>query len=536
MMSTWKRWLSVGMLALGGCGDPGLDNPEGADPDEITGANAVARTITLKGYVLVEPGASASTILETVRQQTRTFFGPLRNDLVGLDDREVRNVDPATFVREPVTVVDTDDPMAATRMMLRVRYTYTGRAVLDRSLSSRRSLSTVALMGNWASNGREILQACVADSHDRELGASNLWYTFDPDHCRSMIDREVRAIDAATRKLTDRRTQVSALEAARRFLPTTATLATIRSNVTRYPEYDRLLGASDPSKTDLHVYAFFGVIGERESNPRDDGYVEMMYVLRNILRAQPGARFEAPSGTGSLTDLRVGGTMVPGATERQVVEWALGASAPSGVTSTALRQAILDVWKTRTINLTVPMTVTSGGRSHPLNVRVHTYYGDEGSAWSASARARYIDAWRNADVFIYSGHSHLGSGPLDPGNFTMSDFPNRYQIMMVNSCVSYNYYNTGFHRLHPGGTRNLDMVVNGLEALSDNGHAVSNLITSLIAGQGLSWGQVLRRMVATVPELGLYDYDPLRVVDGETDNTYTPSSRPLTLTPAATSR
>jgi hypothetical protein len=206
------------------------------------------------------------------------------------------------------------------------------------------------------------------------------------------------------------------------------------------------------------------------------------------------------------------------------------------VSSTALRQAILDVWKTRTINLTVPMTVTSGGRSHPLNVRVHTYYGDEGSAWSASARARYVDAWRNADVFVYSGHSHLGSGPLDPGNFTMSDFPNRYQIFMVNSCVSYNYYNTGFHRLHPGGTRNLDMVINGLEALSDDGHAVSNLITSLIAGQGLSWGQVLRRMVATVPNLGLYDYDPLRVVDGETDNTYTPSSRAITLTPATTSR
>jgi hypothetical protein len=164
-------------------------------------------------------------------------------------------------------------------------------------------------------------------------------------------------------------------------------------------------------------------------------------------------------------------------------------------------------------------------------VRLHAYYGDEGSAWSQQARARYLDAWRNADVFIYSGHSHLGSGPLDPTNFRTSDFPNRYQIMMVNSCVSYNYYNTGFQALHPGGTRNLDMVVNGLEALSDDGHSVSTLITSLISGQQLNWAQVMSRMVANIPSLDLEDYDPLRVVDGETDNTYTPTRTPMTITP-----
>jgi hypothetical protein len=103
--------------------------------------------------------------------------------------------------------------------------------------------------------------------------------------------------------------------------------------------------------------------------------------------------------------------------------------------------------------------------------------------------------------------------------------------MMVNSCVSYNYYNTGFQALHPGGTRNLDMVVNGLEALSDDGHSVSTLITSLVSGQQLNWAQVMSRMVANIPALGLEDYDPLRVVDGETDNTYTPTRTPMTITP-----
>lgn len=532
-VSMGGRWLGAVLLGALGCGDAGLDEPAEVDPDEITGAHAVARTITLNGYVLVAPSASASTILATVRQQTRTFFGPLRNSLVGLDDREVNNVDPATFVREPVTVVDTANPAAATRPMLRVRYTYTGRAVADNSLSSRRTLSTVALVGDWSTGGQEILQRCVPDEHDREFGTSNLWYTFDAASCRPMIDAEVRAIDAESRKLTNRGNQVSAVEAARRFLPVTARLATIRAPQTpRYPEYDRLFGAGDPTKTELHVYAYFGVIGERESDPTDDGYREMMFVLRNVLRAQTGARFEAPSGTGALTDVRVNGTAVPRATERQVVDWALGATPPSGVSGTALRQAIIDLWKARSINVAIPMTVRAGTSSHPLTVRLHAYYGDEGSAWSTQARARYLEAWRNADVFIYSGHSHLGSGPLDPTNFRSSDFPNRYQIMMVNSCVSYNYYNTGFQALHPGGTRNLDMVVNGIEALSDDGHAVSTLITSLIAGQGLNWAQVMSRMVANIPSLGLDDYDPLRVVDGETDNTYTPTRTPITLTPA----
>lgn len=530
---SWRRgaWLVAGALALGGCGDAAVDEAP-ADPDEITGANAVARTITLKGYVLVETGASASTILETVRQQTRTYFGPLKALNIGLDDREVRNVDERTFVREPVTVIDTDRPGDTGRPMLRVRYTYTGRAVVTNTLASKRTIQVTALTGSWSSAGGDILAACVSSAHDREFGTSNLWYTFEPEACRDWIDREVREIDAASRKLTSRATQVSAREAARRFLPVTAQLAAIRGqNVTRYPEYDRLLGTSDPTKTELHAYAFFGVIGDRESDPTDDGYREMMYVLRNFVRAQPAARFDAPGGTGPLTALTVAGRALPSVTERQAIDWALGAAPPSGVSATALRQAILDVWKARYVNVSVPMTVTAGGRSHPLTVRLHAYYGDEGSAWSATARARYVDAWRNADVFVYSGHSHLGSGPLDPSNFRMADFPNRYQIMMINSCVSYNYYNAGFYPLHPGGSRNLDMVVNGIEALSDNGHAVSTLLTTLVAGQPYSWAQVTQRMVATIPELGLYDYDPLRIADGETDNTYSPRTTPFTLAP-----
>ncbi len=536
--SWWVRsMMAAGVVcSMGACAPDDAAGDGTADPDEITGQNAVGRTMTLTGYVLVQPGASDSTILEAVRRQTRSVFGPLRNLQASLDDREVRSVDASTFRRETVSVVDTANPSAPARPMLRVRYTYTGRGVVHKSMASRRSLSTTVLFGDYYPIASDVISTCTDDPEAREFGASGLWYMFNPgvSSCRRAIDAEVSAISDAQRKLTDRRTQVSAVEAARRYLPVSVKLETIRAPRTvAYPEYDQLLGATDPSKRDLNIYAFFGVIGEREADPNDEGYREMFHVLQSVTAAYPNARFDAPSPATSLLDIRVGGAAVANATYPNVIRWALGGSAPSGVSATALRQAILDVWKTRTINVTIPMTVTVRGQSRPLDVHLRAYYGDEGSAYSSEARQRYVSAWRDADVFIYSGHSHLGSGPLDPANYRASDFPNRYQIMLINSCVSFNYYNRDFYPLHPGGSAKLDMVVNGVEALGDNGWAVSHLVTGLLAPQRKSWIEVLRGMVATVPEIGLYDYDPLRIVDGETDNTYRPTTTPVTLAPRA---
>ncbi len=528
---TWARAAAAAgvVLSLGGCAPEDTSGADAVDPDEITGQNAVGRTMTMTGHVLVSPTASESTIVEAVRRQTRTVFGPLRSINASLDDREVRTIDARTFVREMVQVVDTENPSAAPRPMLRVRYTYTGRGVVHKSMASRRSLSSTTLFGDYYGQATEIIAQCTDDPHAREFGASGLWYMFNPtvSGCASRIRAEVSAIDGATRKLSDRRTQVSAVEAARRFLPVTIKLEAIRgARTTTYPEYDHLLGARDPSKREAHVYAFLGVIGDREDDPTDDGYREMFYFLRNVLRAYPNARFDAPSPTANLLDIRVNGAAVPNATHANVIEQAL-----SSASSLDLRRAILGVWKRRTINLTVPLTVTVNGASRPFDLRVHAYYGDEGGAFSGEARQRYVSAWRDADVFIYSGHSHLGSGPLDPSNYRASDFPDRYQIMLINSCVSFNYYNRDFYPLHPGGSAKLDMVVNGIEAYSDNGHAISSLVTTLFNGQQQNWRGVLGAMVANEPSIGLYDYDPMRVVDGETDNAFSPSTTRITLAP-----
>ncbi len=509
------------------------EETEGADPDAITSASAVARTLTLNGYVYLPVGSSETTIVEAVRRQTRSSFGPLRNLKIGLDDREVRTIDTNTFVRDTVTVVDTDHPGSATRQMLRVRYRYQDRAVVDNSLSRRRSIPTTVLLGDYMPHGSELIDQCTDDPEAREFGASGLWYMFNPgvESCQARIRQEVSIVSYNSRLLTDRRTQVSATEVNRLFLPVTVTLAAIRAPQTpKYPEYDRLLGAGDARKTEMNVYAFFGVIGESETSPSDEGYLEMMRVLRTFLQAYPRAQFTSLSPTGNLLDIRVGGTLVPNATYTNVLNWAIDGRAPTGFSITALRTAIASVWRRRTIQLSVPMTVTAGGSSHPLSVNLRAYYGNEGDAWSPDARRRYVSAWRDADVFIYSGHSHLGSGPLDPGNFSASDFPDRYQIMMINSCVSYNYYNAGYYPLHPGGTANLDMVVNGTEALGDNGWAVSRFILGLVNGRQQSYIDLMRSMIATDLSIGLDHYDPLRVADGELDNRYSPTRTPITLT------
>ena len=52
----------------------------------------------------------------------------------------------------------------------------------------------------------------------------------------------------------------------------------------------------------------------------------------------------------------------------------------------------------------------------------------------------------------------------DPDNFKSTRFPGSYQLFWFDSCVSYNYYEKDFFTLKEGGSKNLDLITNGLEA------------------------------------------------------------------------
>ena len=61
-----------GLLAAvftNGCGSSAAPDAQTDDPDEVVGANAVARTATIKSYVLVRPGASDFEISKLISQQ-----------------------------------------------------------------------------------------------------------------------------------------------------------------------------------------------------------------------------------------------------------------------------------------------------------------------------------------------------------------------------------------------------------------------------------------------------------------------------------
>ena len=140
---------------------------------------------------------------------------------------------------------------------------------------------------------------------------------------------------------------------------------------------------------------------------------------------------------------------------------------------------------------------------------------------------RYKRAFQEVDVFQYTGHSHLGSGPLDARNYAASDFPNRYQILMVNSCVSFNYYNT-FFEMHPGGSRNLDTVTNGLPVyLEGSGLSSARFAAAFLDGRYRSYSDVLASMRVNLPWEP--NHDANRVADGEPDNEFSPTRFPITL-------
>jgi hypothetical protein len=148
-----------------------------------------------------------------------------------------------------------------------------------------------------------------------------------------------------------------------------------------------------------------------------------------------------------------------------------------------------------------------------------TYFG------SGSDATPHKYAIKNSDVFLYNGHSYIGYGPLDPSNFSASDFPSSYQMLFIDGCVSYNYYNRGYWTLKSGGTKNLDMIVNGMEAPSwHSGYALGKFVATLVDGKQESYLKLLQAAVDT-DEIG----GSLRVVDGEVDNTYKPSKTPITV-------
>jgi hypothetical protein len=200
---------------------------------------------------------------------------------------------------------------------------------------------------------------------------------------------------------------------------------------------------------------------------------------------------------------------------------------PTGITTDqrdAFRRAIHDHIYRKWIRLEVPLQVQSGHVLKQMTLELRLLFGTD-SGWSV--RNYFREAFKNGDVVLYDGHSYIGSGPLDPGNYSAYDVASRYQIYFFNSCVSFNYYSVDFFDLKAEGSKKLDLVTNGIEVwIQGGGESMAQFTAALFSGSQHTWLKLLEKAQSGS---SWYKHDPNRAVDGEQDNLYDPNTTPITV-------
>jgi hypothetical protein len=531
MVSTRLLRSGIGALVLGllastaACtADSSEGEPAAGDENDLTSVTARSRTLEFVGTVYVEPSASADAILQAVRAQTQTAFGPLRTTDMAVNSRELKEVDPATFAKRTVKVVDTSAAGGAAREMLEVKYTYKDDAVVGLSLARRSSVPLAVMNPGYRSQTDRILRECTANDEEAREFASSIWYVFEPrvPQCQEAIRAEQQKVDEDRARLTDPRTEVAKSEVDRLYLPITAKLGADKTNRgNSYPDYHRLYkGGVKQDK--LVVSLVYGLIdhGAGATPSGDYNWGELMTTLAEVIDAQGEVKVvEGPDRVDLSSFTLSSGKVVSNPSFKDLVKLKTGGSSLSLSYSekSELEKLFAERIYRKWIAVEKPIKVAVGDEQpRDFAVQYLVY-------WGASSDSRpHKFATKNSDIFLYNGHSSIGYGPLDPRNFTAADFPSSYQLLWIDGCVSYNYYEKDYIPLKEGGTKNLDLITNGIEAPSwRSGHAMGQFLVTLLNGRGASYKDLL---------LAARDTEALRVVDGELDNEFRPDRMRVTIT------
>ena len=518
---------AAAVALLAGCAASDDDAAPG-DEQDLTSLTARQRLLHFEGVVYVTPGTSDADILAATRTQTQTAFGALLASNVAVRTREVQNVNPSSFVKRDVLVVDLAAAAGtAPTPMLEVNYVYQDDAIIPVELARHSTLSLALLAQGPDFEWKKIVPDCTKNDKEARDDASNglLWYDFDPTSrsCRKAIDREQRIIDADTDKLTDKTKMVAKSRTTRLFLPTAFKLdRAATADKATYPEYDKLFGGgTDPNA--LTVALVVGRLShEHVEAAKDDGYYEWMDTLGVIFAKHPEFQLTKIEPEETLTSALVAGHDVKDLTFNDFVQWTVyDKGYPVGMSAAdkkELRSKIADKLDNHWVTFEKKVKVAVGSAApKDLTLRIETLFGADEDP------APHQRAVKRGDVVVYNGHSYIGYGPLDPDNFTADSFPSSYQLFFFDSCVSYNYYEKDFFTLKRGGSKALDIITNGIEAPEDQSGAMQgNLIARLLDGSMPSYQTLLAAASAT---------DSLRVVDGELDNTYDPNRVKVRVTP-----
>ena len=523
---TPTRWLCCAPLLLTALALPGCSDGSSSNEDDLTSVRARARELRFEGVVYVEPGTSDDSILAVVHKQTKSAFGPLRTSEVMVNNRELKGVDPDTFKKREVSVIDTSSTSAEPVPMLEVRYQYVDDAVVPEHMKEDSKLDSALLRPNYEKDNKRILVECTPnDSHAQEF-ASSIWYVFEPSlsSCQKAMKTEQTAVDEARSALEDPENQVALAEVERLYIPITMVLGADKTNEgSSWPEYDQLF--SGGVKSGVLVMSLINGTIDHESHDglyQDSGYGEWLDSISEVFSGRPGFELLEVEGGEDIGSYELSsGKKVDGLGFPDFIAFEQGSGFPSGLSSadkTELRKLVSERISRKWITFEMPARVKIGkGKEKDLKVQLMTWFGD------ATSTSTFKHAIKNSDVFLYNGHSMIGFGPLDPRNFTRADFPQTYQILFIDGCVSYNYYEADYIPLKDEGTKKLDLVTNALESPAwRSGQGLGRFMSTLIDGTQPSWRDLLES--AEVSGSGL------RVVDGELDNVYTPKKKPIVLT------
>ncbi|MDB4944255.1 MAG: hypothetical protein JWP97_3789 [Labilithrix sp.] len=520
--------LVLGLLG-GAVACSGDDGDEATDDqqDDLTSVTARSRTLEFVGTVYVEPSASDAAILATVKTQSQTAFGPLRIGNIAVNSRELKEVDPTTFVKRPVKVVDAAIANDAGKDLLEVKYTYKDNAVVGLEYA-RRSTAPLALMApSYRSQLDRVLRECTSNDDEAREWISSAWYVFSPGlaTCQAAMTAEQKKIDADRKLLKTPQTQVTKAEVERLYLPIQVKLGADKTNQGKsYPEYAKLY-AGGVQKDKLVISLLFGNIDHvAQGGPSSDfNWGELMTTLEEVMDAG-GELKQVPVAGQPAVDLSSFTLKSGKKVEKPSFKDLVGLHSGSdrlGL-SYADKKDLEEQLGTRIFKkwIAVERTVSvkaGAAAARDVGIQFLVYFGAE------SDGAPHHFATKNSDVFLYNGHSYIGFGPLDPKNFSAADFPKTYQLLWIDGCVSYNYYEKDYIPLKQGGTKNLDLITNGIEAPAwRSGHAMGQWLNVLLNGKGASYRDLL---------LAASDTEALRVVDGELDNEFTPTKFPMTITP-----
>ena len=463
----------VGLLAsTAACTADSSSNGEGTpgDEDDLTSINARSRTLQFVGTVYVEAGASDDAILSAVRAQSQTAFGPMRTSEIAVNSRELKEVDPRTFAKRTVKVVDPNVASDAGRDMLEVKYTYNDNAVVGLQYA-RRTTAPLALMSqNYRSHIDRILKECTKNDSEAQEFSSSIWYVFEPSvsSCKTAMQVEQKKIDADRALLKDKTKQVAKSDAERLYFPIQAKLGADKTNRgASFPEYARLYaGGVQPGK--LVISLVFGNIDHVASGgPSGDfNWGELMTTLEEV-QASGGELKQVAIAGQPAVDLAhftlKSGKKVDNASFKDLVglhSGNTGLSIPFADKDDLEKQFSDRIFK-KWIGVERTVSVKNGNDA-PKDVKVQfmIYFGVE------SEGTPHHFAIKNSDVFLYNGHSQHRLRPARPeATSPRADFPSSYQILWIDSCVSYNYYEKDYIPLKQGGTKNLDLITNAHRSL-----------------------------------------------------------------------